>query len=325
MLSKFCRRASALLVWAACVAALAAQEAARSAKPDQPEQEQSVTVEQPVPVAEAKPPELPPTNDAKEIVRRSVEMDHRNWERAQNYTCTQREVEKRLGKKGEVKSTEIKTYDVNFYYGEEYSRLIQKNDQPLSEPEQKKEDEKLEKFLAKLRNQSEEEHEKKLAKEKREREQGRAFLRDVVNAYDFKLVGEETIDGADTWVIEATPRKDFHPTQPHADMLSKIKGKVWIEKKEYNWVKAEAESIDTISFGLFLARVHPGSRFSFEQTHLNNEVWLVRRLYINGGARLALLKNLSAEQEDTFSNYKKFVTSTRILPGKEVPPQQPPK
>jgi hypothetical protein len=325
MLSKFCRKASTLLFWAAWVAALAAQEPARSAKPDQPRQQQSVSVQQPAPAAEAQPPELPPTNDPKEIVRRSVEMDHRNWERAQNYTCTQREVEKRLGKKGEVKSTEIRTYDVNFYYGEEYSRLIQKADKPLSDTEQKKEDEKLEKFLAKLRNQSAEEHEKKLAKEKKEREQGRAFLRDVVNAYDFKLVGEEPVDGADTWVIEATPRKDFHPTQPHADILSKIKGKVWIEKKEYNWVKAEAESIDTISFGLFLARVHPGSRFSFEQTHLNNEVWLVRRLYINGGARLALLKNLSAEQEDTFFNYKKFVTSTRILPGKEVPPQQPPK
>jgi hypothetical protein len=324
MLRKFCSKATRLFFWAACVAALAAQEPAPSANRTQSKPEQSVPgVQQAAPVAEARPPELPPTNDPKEIVRRSVETDHRNWERAQSYTCTQREVEKRLGKKGEVKSTEIKTYDINFYYGEEYSRLIQKNDQPLSEAEQKKEDEKLEKFLAKLRNQSEEEHEKKLAKEKKEREQDRAFLRDVVNAFDFKLVGEETVDGADTWVIEATPRQDFHPTQPHADILSKIKGKVWIEKKEYNWVKAEAESIDTISFGLFLFRIHKGARLDFEQTHLNDEVWLVRRLYINGGARLALLKNEAVEQEDMFSNYKKFVTSTRILPGKEVPTDPP--
>ncbi len=324
MLSTFRRKATTLFFWTACLAGLAAQEPARSAKPGQSRQQHSVPgVQQSASGTEAKPPELPPTNDPKEIVRRSIETDHRNWERARNYTCQQREVEKRLGKHGEVKSTEIRTYDVNFYYGEEYSRLIQKDDKPLSDAERKKEDEKLEKFLSKLRNQSEEEHEKRLAKEKRGREEHRAFLRDVVNAYDFTLVGEETVDGADTWVIQAAPRKDFHPTQPHADMLSKIKGKVWIEKKEYNWVKAEAESIGTISFGLFLARVHPGSRFSFEQTHLNNEVWLVRRFYINGGVRVALLKNLSGEQEDTFSNYKKFVTSTRILPGKEVPPEQP--
>jgi hypothetical protein len=272
---------------------------------------------------DAKPPA---TDDPKEIIRRSVEVDHHNWELAQSYTCQQREVEKQLGKHGEVKSTEIRTWDVNFYYGDEYSRLIQKNDQPLSADEKKKEDEKLEKFLAKRRNRSEEEQQKELAKRRKEREKERAFVRDVVNAYDFKLVGEETVDGADTWVIEATPRKDFHPTQPHGDILAKIKGKVWIEKKEYNWVKAEVESTDTISFGVFLVRIHPGSRISFEQTHLNDEVWLVKRFYLNGGMRIALLKNLTGEEEDTFSNYKKFSATTRILPGvQEVPGDPPPK
>src|SRR5260370_28833927 len=151
-----------------------------------------------------------------------MEWDHGKWERASNYPCQQREVEKREGKHGEVKSKEIRTYDVNFYYGEEYSRLIQKDDKPLSDAERKKEDEKLEKFLSKLRNQSGEEHEKRLAKEKRGREEHRAFLRDVVNAYDFTLVGGETGDGADTWGIQAAPRKGFHPTQPHADILSTI-------------------------------------------------------------------------------------------------------
>ena len=274
----------------------------------------------------AQPAELAPPDDPREIVRRSVEMDHHNWDLAQNYTCQQREVEKRLGKHGEVKSTEIRTYDVNFYYGDEYSRLIQKDDQPLSADDKKKEDEKLEKFLAKRRTRSEQEQEKEWAKRKKEREEGRAFLRDVVNAYDFKLVGEEKVDGADAWIIDATPRKDFHPTQPHADILSKIKGRLWIEKKDYNWVKVDAEALDTISFGLFLVRIHPGSHISFEQTHLNDEVWLVRRFYIHGGVRIALLKNLNGEQEDTFSNYRKFSTTTRILPGiHEVPADSPPK
>src|SRR5262245_27502337 len=275
---------------------------------------------------EAKAPELPPTNDPKEIVRRSVEADHRSWELAQSYTCQQREVEKKLGKNGEVKSTEIKTYDVNFYYGQEYSRLILKDDKPLTEKDRKKEDEKLEKFLSKLRNQSDEERAKRAAKEKKQREEGRAFLRDMVNAYDFTLLGEEKVGGEDAWVIQAPPRKDFHPTQPHAEILSKIHGKLWIEKREYNWVKVEAETIDTISFGLFLFRIHKGTRVELENLHLNDEVWLPRRVYLNGGARLALLKNEAVEQEDIFTNYKKFSTSSRILPGvKEVPDEKPPK
>lgn len=278
------------------------------------------------PAPEAKALALPPTNDPKEIVRRSVEADHRAAELARSYTCQQREVEKKLGKRGEVKSTEVRTYDVNFYYGQEYSRLIQKDDQPLNERDQKKEDEKLEKFLAKLRHQSDADREKRAAKEKKEREEGRAFLRDMVNAYDFTLLGEEKVGGAEAWIIQATPRKDFHPTQPHGDILSKIHGKLWIEKKEYNWVRVEAETTDTISFGLFLFRIHKGTRVELENLHLNDEVWLPRRFYINGGARLALLKNLAVEQEETFSNYKKFVTASRVLPGvKEVPDEKPQK
>src|SRR5215475_2652880 len=142
--------------------------------------------------------------DPHDIVRRSLEVDHHNFERARNYTCRQREVSKQVDKHGAVKSTNIKTYDINFYYGEIYSRMTQKNDQPLSASDQKKEDEKLEKFLSKLRNQSDEERQKRLEKEKKQREEERAFLRDVVNAYDFKLIGEEPVNGVDAWVIEAT-------------------------------------------------------------------------------------------------------------------------
>jgi hypothetical protein len=265
---------------------------------------------------------LPPTNDPREIVRRSVEIDHRTIELARNYTCRQREVMKKLGSNGEVKSSEIKTWDITVLYGEPYSRLIEKDDKPLSAGDEQKEEEKLDKFVNKRKNESDEERQKRQAKEKKEREEERAFLRDVVNAYDFRIVGEESVDGRDAWVIEATPRKDFHPTQPHADILPKIQGRVWIDKQDYNWVKAEAEAIDTISFGLFIARVHKGSRFSFEQVRLNNEVWLLRRFYLNASARVLVFKNEALEQEDTFSNYKRFSTATKILPGvTEVEPK----
>jgi hypothetical protein len=262
--------------------------------------------------------------DPKEIVRRAVETDHRTMDIARSYTCQLRQVIRYLGKNHEVKSTEVKTYDINFYYGQEYSRLVQVDDKPLSDKEQKKEDEKLDKFLAKYKGESEDDREKRLEKERRQREDGRAFVHDVVNAYDFRLVGDEKVDGVEAWVIEATPRADFHPTQKHADMLKKIKGRMWIEKKDYNWVKVAAEATDTISFGFFLFRIHPGSRFVLEKMLVNNEVWLLRRLDIDGGARIALFKNENIEQEDVTSNFKKFVTSVRILPDiKEV--EQAPK
>jgi hypothetical protein len=331
MIKRIAKMGCAMVVAIFCATAHAWQEApatgasAPTAQSSPPPASGQTSLPAQEATAENQAAQLPPTNDPKEIMRRAVEIDRRTLELARTYTCQHREVVKHLDKHGNVKSTEIKTYDINFYYGEDYSRLIMVDDKPISEKEQKKEDEKLEKFLSKYRKESDEDRQKRHDKEKKERAEGRAFLRDVVNAYDFRIVGEEELEGTDTWVIEATPRKDFKPTQPHADILKKIKGKLWIDKKEYNWVRAEAEATDTISFGLFLFRIHPGSRFNFQQLHLNNEVWLMRRFYINGGARIALLKNEAIEQEDTFSNYKKFSSSVKILPGvREVPAEEKP-
>jgi hypothetical protein len=321
----------AVLMAVLCLAAYAWQssyawQSARGTTPAQSQPASPQTTTQPDAPQEKEDerlPQFPPTNDLKEIVRRATEVDHHNFERAQRYTCVQREVVKQLDKNGNVKSTQVKTYDINFYFGEFYPKLIQVDDKPLSDKDQKKEDEKLEKFLNKRRNESEEDRQKRLEKDKKEREEGRAFVKDVVNAYDFKLVGDDKVSGEDTWVIEATPRSDFKPTQPHADMLKKIKGRIWIEKKEYNWVKLEAEATDTISFGLFLFRIHPGSKFVLETSHINNEFWALHRLYINGSARIALLKNEIGEQEDVFSNFKKFSTSIKILPAvEEVQPEK---
>ncbi len=110
--------------------------------------------------------ELPTTVDPKEIMRRAIEIDHGNREKVRNYTCQNRQVIKQLDKHGDVKSTEIKTFDINFYFGEEYQRVVAINDKPLDEKEEKKEEEKLNKFLAKYRNESESDREKRLAKEK---------------------------------------------------------------------------------------------------------------------------------------------------------------
>jgi len=263
-----------------------------------------------------------PSSDPKEIVRRSLEIDNRTAGLVRNYTYQQREVKKHLGRHGEVKSSYTRTWDVTNLYGEPYARLIQKDDKPLTAKEEEREEEKLEKFVSKRKGESEEDRQKRQAKEKKERNEERAFLGEVLNAYDFRIAGEEIVDGRDVWVINATPRKDFHPKHAYASLFSKIKGTVWIDKQEYTWVKVEGEAIDTMRVGLILARIHKGTRFSVDQVRLNNEVWLKRRFYLEASARVLLLSNRAVELEYTFSNYKKFVTGTKILPGvHEVEPK----
>jgi hypothetical protein len=90
-------------------------------------------------------------------------------------------------------------------------------------------------------------------------------------------------------------------------------------------VKLEAETLDTISWGLFLVRIHKGTQIRFEQTRVNDEIWLPRQFSLNASARVALLVNGAVDWEASFSNYKKFTSGVRILPGAtEVQPAPKP-
>ncbi|MGA2984033.1 MAG: hypothetical protein ABSG32_09470 [Terriglobia bacterium] len=267
------------------------------------------------PAASAVQQELPPTNDPKEIVRRALAMDQSDFQLARNYTYEQRDDLKVLDKGGAVKKHEINTYDVINLYDEPYSRRIRKDDKPLTDKEERKEGEKLDRFVDERKNEDEKEHAKRLAKQEKERQDERAFARDIINAYDFRIAGRDEVDGHAVYVVEANPRKDFHPTQPHADILPKVRGKLWISTKDYGWVRLEAETLDTISWGLFLLRIHKGTQIRLEQIRVNDEIWLPHRLSLIASARVALVANGNFDLESTYSNYKKFTSGVRILPG----------
>ena len=80
----------------------------------------------------------------------------------------------------------------------------------------------------------------------------------------------------------------------------------------------DIEAIDTVSVGWVLARIHKGSRFMLEQARVNDEVWLPRHLTFMFDARLALLKGYKVDGEESYRDYKKFRTSSKIVGMGEV-------
>ena len=98
-----------------------------------------------------------------------------------------------------------------------------------------------------------------------------------------------------------------------AKPLLKVRAKVWVDKAEYQWVRLEAETTATISFGLVIARLAPGAKLEFEQTRVNDEVGLPKREVVRGAARLGLGKKLLGEEETTWSNYRKFQVDSKVV------------
>jgi hypothetical protein len=115
------------------------------------------------------------------------------------------------------------------------------------------------------------------------------------------------------WVIHAEPRPDFEPHVKYGGMLKKFRGTLWIDKGTYDWVRVEVEAIDTLSYGLFLARVAKGTHFEFSQKRINDQVWLPDRIHIRMDARLGLVKRLNEDVDVSFSHYRKFQTESRIV------------
>jgi len=258
----------------------------------------------------------------RDLIRQTAANDMENDKRQRDYTYIQREEENHLDGKGQVKSTETKTSELLEIYGEQVERLIAKDDKPLPEKDARKEEEKIQKVIDKRKNESEEERDKREKKEEKDREQDRQFVREVADAYNFTFVGIESLSGRDAYVIDGEPRPGYEPHLKEAKILPKFRFRAWIDKDESQWKKLDIQCIDTVSFGLFLARVHKGSRIIIEQTRINDEVWLPQHIAVKIDVRLALLKNFDVEDDITYHDYKKFRSDTKIIPVGEVQPAQ---
>jgi hypothetical protein len=251
--------------------------------------------------------------DARDIVRKSVELDQANWARMKDYTWIARQTDRSLDSTGRVKSETTEAWETVVLYGEPHRRTLERDGKPLSAEDQRKEQQKLDKAVAKLEHESPEQRQRREAEYEKQREKDREFLREVPDLFDFQPVGDQKIDGHDVWVITATPKPGYQPKRSDAKPLLKVHVKMWIDKTEYQWVRLEAETTATISFGLFIARLNPGAKLVFEQTRVNDEVWLPKREIISGTGRVGLVKKLAGEQEVTWNNYRKFQVDSKVV------------
>ena len=248
------------------------------------------------------------------IIRQAADKDLENFKKSRDYTYIHREEEHKLDGDGRTKSTETRTYEIMFLYDEPVRKLVAKDDKPLPEKDAQKEDEKIQKIIDKRKNESEDDRRKRLEKAEKEREQGRQFVKEIADAYNFRWMGTEDFHGRETYVIDADPRPGYEPHIKDAKFLPKFRFRAWIDKAESQWVKLDIQCIDTVSVGLFLVRVHKGSNIQIELTHVNDEVWLPKHVSLKLDARVALFKGLNIAQDVTYSDYKKFHTSFTIIP-----------
>ena len=259
-------------------------------------------------------PAIASAQDPLEIIRRATELDRRDTELARSYTFLQRQERRDLDSRGRLTKTESETFDVTLLEGSPYRRLVARNDQPLSQKDQRKEEEKLQKSIEDRRKETPAQRAQRVADWERKQEKQREPLKELPAAFHFKLAGEEALNGGVAFVIDGAPKPGYRPKNAATAFFPKVKLRLWIDKKDYQWIKVDIESLETISFGGFLIRLAKGGHVTIESARVNNEIWMPKRAVVKGSARIALVKVMRGEIIFTFSDYKKFQTDSRVLP-----------
>jgi hypothetical protein len=240
-----------------------------------------------------------PNGDVHELVQRSAAKIVSDWNEAPNYSFVERDVVSKHDGPASVKVFEVVMLD-----GSPYERLIAIDDRPLSAAEQASEAHKVRSELRKRERESEDSRTKRVSKYVKERHENGALLKAMVDAFAFSLVGSESVNNHDCWVLDAAPKPGYQPTSRETKVLAGMRGRMWVDKASGQWVRVQAEVFQTVNFYGFFAKVRPGTKFMLEQEQVADNLWLPKHFKTQVSASVLGFFNQDSEEDDTYTNYR---------------------
>jgi hypothetical protein len=234
--------------------------------------------------------------DADEIVKRSIELSQKDWQRTPDYDYFERQQD----------GSNSKTYEVRMMLGSRYRRLVAVNDKPLSQENQAREQRQQQNTLADRERETPQQREERVAQYRKEVNRQQPFLEQIPKAFRFTLEGKQVVGSREVFVLRAHPRPDYRPPNSRAKALTAMEGTLWVDAKDLRWVRVEAEVKRPVSIEGFFARVQPGTRFLLEQQPTSDGVWLPSRFSLRTRAKLMMLIPRNAQEDSSYYGYKRI-------------------
>jgi hypothetical protein len=242
---------------------------------------------------------LPSQNpDPQEIVRRSVALNELNWQKAPQFSYTRHEVFT------EGDKVTDRTYKVVMVNGSPREQLLAENGKPLPAERLAQERRKLE--TARASPPSDDSGDNRgVAAYQQGRQQHHALMQEMPKAFEFQFVGEEVVKGRNCFVLEASPRPGYQAPSKDTKVLTGMRGKLWIDAREYQWVKVQAEVFKPVAFGLFIAHVRPGTEFLLEQEAVTEDVWLPSHFVTKLRSTKLVFFSKAYTRDETYSDFQR--------------------
>lgn len=234
----------------------------------------------------------------------------------ENYAGTRVEEETEFEKDGKVKKTELSEYTFFYLNGDEVSTLVKKDGKPLSDEEQKKENEKTQKEIADIQKReakkdAKDEKAKEEGKEKKDKDDDDVGIETFLRACQFVNPRRERFRGQDVLVFDFEPNPEYKPRNMVERVVHELAGVVWVDEHAHEVARLEAYFVgDFRVAGGLLANLQKGTSFVFEQSYFNNEVWLPTYEEAHVGVRVLLMKGFNVNATTRYSDYKRFNIQT---------------
>jgi hypothetical protein len=269
--------------------------------------------------AQAAPPQSAPDTDRLlpdiPTLMHEVETHQRASEAIQkDYLYHEVATEQESDGHGGLKKNETTEYDVFWLNGVQVHKLIKKNGKSLTPDEQKKEDEHIDKEVAKAKE--------RRSKAEEKGEETDSHGHEEVTVSRFLSLGSFTnprrvqINGRDTIAVDYTGDPKAKTRNRFEDVIRDLTGTIWVDEQDRSITRIEGRFVNAFKIGGGLVvNIKKDTSFSFEQRKVNSEVWLPASVDAKGALRALLFYNINGNIRVVDSDYRKFKATSTILPG----------
>jgi hypothetical protein len=253
-------------------------------------------------------PDIPALMQAVETNQRKSEAIEKDY--MYHSVHTQEETDRHGG----VKKMETKEFDVFWINGVPVHRLTKKNGKELNADELKKENEQIDKDVAKAKERRAKADEKGADTDPHGNEL--VPVSRLLELGSFTNARRVQLNGRDTIVVDFVGNPKAKTKNRFEDVIRDLAGTAWMDEQDRMLVKAQGHFSNNFKIGGGLvANIQKGTNFAMEQRKVNNEVWLPAKVDGHGAARALLFFNFNGNFQAVESDYRKFKATSKILPG----------
>lgn len=221
------------------------------------------------------------------------------------YVCTMSQVADEFSSSGS-KKTHSDTYQAFYIANTEVLQHISHDGKPLSTDDAQKEQERVDKQVAKLKSKQ-----TKSAKDEVHLSASR-----LLKLATFSNPRRELLNGRPTLVFDYVGNPHAAAKDLSDQIMRELAGSIWVDERDDAIVHLTGRLQENFHVaGGLLVNIKKGSWFDFTQAPVNGEIWFPRQFTAHVDGRFLLLKGFNGDARDTFSDYRKLKTSMTILPG----------